>query len=246
MRHEAAQRLDALLLVLWGTARVGAGAGCLARLRERRCIDFRHRAVTTARERHPEEALGERRETMKKLHILLRMQEGPPQLRCRHSQTSCGHRTPAASPFTLGYCPLLANRWGESKPVLCVATWQAWMKPQPGPVLSQSPPAPPPPRSESSTAMLGPRVPASSAGSFPCPTGQCLLDRPVPSLWDHGCGPFHLETVSVHIQTRCRAGGRGDTVPKAGPPTRFPAEVAAVGLGRFAGALTCLHGSLWA
>lgn len=62
--------------------------------------------------------------------------------------------------------------------------------------------------------MLGTRGSASSAESFPCPTGQYLPDSPVPSLWDHRCGPFHLETVSVHIQTHCRVGGRGHTDPK--------------------------------
>lgn len=132
VRHEATQGLDALLLVLWGTAGVGAGAGRPARLRQRRCAGFRDRAGSRSPRKTPRGGI---RRTVRNHEGAARPPRNaarPHQLGRRRSQSSHGRR-PRCLPFHSGVLSPPCRS-------LCVATWQGWMKPEPGPVLSRSPP----------------------------------------------------------------------------------------------------------
>lgn len=238
MRHEATQGLDALLLVLWGTAGVGAGAGRPARLRQRRCAGFRDRAGSRSPRKTPRGGI---RRTVRNHEGAARPPRNaarPHQLGRRRSQSSHGRR-PRCLPFHSGVLSPPCRS-------LCVATWQGWMKPEPGPVLSRSPPPRLPREVKAALPCWAPgdRLPQLGASHAPrdsiCQTAQSPLSGTTdvgPSTW--------RRSLCTYRPAAGREGG-GTPISKAGSPTWFPAEEAAVGLGRFAGALSCLHGSLWA
>lgn len=149
--------------------------------------------------------------------------------------TTCGHRPLAASPFTQDTVPSLqAAGTRAQRPSLCsvLATWQGWMKPDPGPVLSQSPSThhqhPPP-------GHQPPRLGASHAPR----DSVCWRPRPLslgPQMWALPPGEgLRADTDLLR--------GEGHTDTKGWASHAVPAEAPAQEAGQD---LTCLHCSLWA